>query len=218
MRLVGILVFALAWLVAAPARAAVTDCHAEPLSEQLNNGTPSPLPTFRLEAGHALDQQLICSYGGTKNVTSLSVKVQAQHGFVSVQATDGGPSAPRLRYIPNQGFHGIDTFVLALAAGSGSADIPVTVDVVRDHTAPVVKLTKKPRVLKHAVVIRPRCSEVCSVKVTLRRGHRRVSLTDVFEGRRAMRVPKPAGHGRLHWSLVARDQAGNRSTVTSGRF
>jgi len=133
-------------------------------------------------------------------------------------ATDGGPSAPRLRYIPNQGFHGIDMFVLALAVGSGSADIPVTVDVVRDQTAPVVRLTKKPRVLKHAVVIRPRCSEVCSVKVTLRRGHRRVSLTDVFEGRRAMRVPKPAGHGRLHWSLVARDQAGNRSTVTSGRF
>ncbi len=37
-------------------------------------------------------------------------------------------------------------------------------------------------------------------------------------GRRAIRVPKPAGHGRLHYTLVARDEAGNRSKVTSGRL
>jgi hypothetical protein len=191
---------------------------AAPYCQQLNNGTPSPLPTFRLEAGHLLDQQLICSYGGTDNVTSLSVKQQARHGFAYVQATDGGPSAPRLRYVPNQGFRGTDTFVLALAVGSGSADIPVTVKVTRDRTAPVVKLTKKPRLLKHAVVFRPRCSELCRVRVTLRRGHRRVSVTDTFSGRRAIRVPKPAGHGRLHYTLVARDAAGNRSKVTRGKF
>ena len=191
---------------------------AAPYCQQLNDGTPSPLPAFALEAGHALDQQLICSYGGTGNVTSLSVKTQAQHGFAYVQATDGGPSAPRLRYVPKQGFRGTDTFVLALAVGTGSADIPVTVTVARDHTAPVVALTKKPRILKRAVVFRPRCSEVCHVRVTLRRGHRSVSVTDTFAGRRAIRVPKPAGHGKLHYTLVATDEAGNRSKVTRGKF
>ena len=105
----------------------------------------------------------------------------------------------------------------ARALGSGSADIPDRASRVDADAADPSRRPKKPRILKRAVVFRPRCSELCHVRSAAAR-IRRVSVTDTFAGRRAIRVPKPAGHGRLHWSLVARDEAGNRSRVTSGRL
>jgi hypothetical protein len=116
------------------------------------------------------------------------------------------------------GLLGFAMALLAAAPAQAAISDCKAVQINEKPTAPVVALTKKPRILKHAVVFRPRCSELCHVRVTLRRGHRHVSVTEVFSGRRAIRVPKPSGHGKLHYTVVARDEAGNRSKVTRGRL
>jgi hypothetical protein len=189
---------------------------AAPYCQELVDGTPKPLPTWTVEAGHSLDAQLVCSYGGSDDVTSLSVEQQAKHGLAWVQSTDGGPSAPRLRYKPAKGFHGTDHFTLALAVGTGSSHVPVTVKVTRDRTAPVVTLVRPPKIAKRAVIFKASCSERCRVTVRVTGKHVHAHGARTFSGSRAIRVPVRVGKRRLHYVLVARDRAGNRSTAHHG--
>ena len=194
---------------------------AAPYCRELVDGRPRPLPVFTLQPAATLDAQLLCTYA-TNDVTSLSVASQAGHGLAWIQATDGGPSAPRLRYKPEPGFAGTDRFVLALAVGSGSANVPVTVRVLPgasapDTAAPRVRLTRKPHVTRRAVFFRAHCSEHCKVTVKVRaKGGLRASAWRTFTGTRTIKVPVRAGHRRLRYAITARDDAGNVSRTRRG--
>jgi hypothetical protein len=196
--------------------AAALTIAAAPYCLEVVKGTATALHPFTVEAGHSLDAQLVCSYGGTDHVTSLSVKRQAARGLAWIQSTDGGPSAPRLRYKPRRGFRGTDRFVLSLAVGSGASDIPVTIKVTRDRTPPVVTLVRPPKVAKHAIIFKAACSERCRVTVRVSGKHVHAHGARTFTGTRAIRVPVRAGKRALHYVLVARDRAGNRSKPRRG--
>lgn len=195
---------------------------AAPSCAEIVDGTRKPVGPWTVERGHRYAVQLFCSYGGRGDVTSVTIKRQAAHGFAWVASTDDGPSAPRLRYAPKRGYLGPDTFVLNVSVGTGSADIPVTMTVKRDRTAPVLTVTA-PTARRRAVVFQPACSEPCTVTARVLLGRRVAGRAKVyFSGTHTLRVRlhrkalRGHRHPKLRYVLVARDAAGNLSRPQHG--